>query len=253
MGRQEPPDFSSVASAYAMHRPRYPAGLFAWLASEVDRHELAWDTATGNGQAALGLAEHFDRVIATDVSAEQVKHGLPHPRVEYRVATSERSGLPEDSADVIATAAAIHWFDLPRFYDEVRRVARPGAVAAAWTYHIGYVAPPFDELFHWFYFEVVGPYFAAGARLVDDRYAAIHLPGEEIEAPPFETRALWTHAQMLDFVRTWSGVHAYREASGADPVELLAPRALEIWGDPDRAMEVRWPIYVRAARVSARG
>lgn len=140
--RQEPPDSSPVASAYATSRPGYPAELFARLASLVERHELAWDTATGNGQAAIGLAEHFDRVIATDVSAERLRHGLPYPRVEDRVATSERSGLRDRSVDVIATAAAIHWFDLPRFYAEVRRVARPGAVAAAWTYHIGYVAPP---------------------------------------------------------------------------------------------------------------
>lgn len=60
------PDFSPLARSYAAFRPAHPGELFAWLASVVLRRDLAWDTATGNGQAALGLAEHFERVVATD-------------------------------------------------------------------------------------------------------------------------------------------------------------------------------------------
>ena len=64
--------FSGHAVEYAKFRPRYPDKLFEYLASISPRHGLAWDCATGNGQAAVGLIRHFDSVIATDASARQI-------------------------------------------------------------------------------------------------------------------------------------------------------------------------------------
>jgi methylase of polypeptide subunit release factors len=90
----EGPDFTEIAESYSESRPGYPSELFAWLASVVPSRDVAWDTATGNGQAALGLAEHFDRVIATDRCEAQILHAKPHSHVEYRVAQAETSGLP---------------------------------------------------------------------------------------------------------------------------------------------------------------
>ena len=68
------PDFSPLAETYARARPRYPDELYAWISSQVPRRELAWDAATGNGQAAVGLARHFARVVATDISPGQIAH-----------------------------------------------------------------------------------------------------------------------------------------------------------------------------------
>ena len=51
--------FSGHAVEYAKFRPHYPDELFEYLALISPRHELAWDCATGNGQAAVGLARHF--------------------------------------------------------------------------------------------------------------------------------------------------------------------------------------------------
>ena len=142
----EVPDFSGVSAEYAAARPLYPSELFDWLASCVNRRESAWDTATGSGQAAIGLAPHFARVIATDVSAGQLRHAKQHPRIEYRVAPAEESGLAAESIDLAVAAAAIHWFDLDRFYAEVGRVVRRGGVLAAWTYHVADVSPPLDGI-----------------------------------------------------------------------------------------------------------
>ena len=60
--------FSAISDEYAAYRPRYPEGLFTTLAGAVPRHELAWDCATGTGQAATELARWFDRVVASDAS-----------------------------------------------------------------------------------------------------------------------------------------------------------------------------------------
>ena len=73
--------FSRGAAAYAEFRPRYPRALFVWLAASAPGRSLAWDCATGTGQAAIGLADDFARVVATDASAAQVASAVRHPRV----------------------------------------------------------------------------------------------------------------------------------------------------------------------------
>lgn len=243
------PDFSRLAESYSAGRPGYPAELFAWLASTVSGRRLAWDSATGGGQAALGLASHFDRVIATDRSEAQIRHARSHPRVEYRVGPAEASGLPANSVDLAVSAAAVHWFDLERYGREVRRVSRPGGVVAAWTYHVAHVEPPFDDVLWPFYRDVVGPHFASGARLVDERYEAIDLPGRRLDAPAFVATATWTAAEILRFVRTWSGVQACIDATGEDPVAELAPRVQRVCGGPDVAHRLRFPLYLLASRL----
>ncbi|HEY6066574.1 MAG TPA: class I SAM-dependent methyltransferase, partial [Thermoanaerobaculia bacterium] len=176
-----PDHFSGVAGAYAEHRPRYPDRLFEWVAGLAPRRELAWDCATGNGQAALGLADHFERVIATDASPAQIAAAVPHPRVEYRVAPAESSGLAAESADVVTVGQALHWFDRPAFYAEVRRVLRPGGVLAAWTYgHCLLGDPSADAAMRRFYSETVGPCWPPERALVDEGYRSIELPFEEI-------------------------------------------------------------------------
>ena len=245
----EVPDYSQVSEEYAASRPSYPPELFEWLAAAVPRRGTAWDTATGNGQAAWGLAAHFEHVIATDISASQLRFARRHPRIEYRVAPAETSGLAAASVDLVVAAAAIHWFDLPRFYDEVRRVTQRGSVVAAWTYHVAHVEAPLDKVLWPFYRDVVAAHFAKGARLVDDRYAGILLPGGPLSVPSFRISVKWTAQDVLRFVRTWSGVQSYMAVSKRDPVEDLVDPVEDALGGRDRVRELRWPVYLRAARL----
>ena len=76
--------FSKGSSEYRQYRPQYPDRLFSWLAASCNEHELAWDCATGNGQAAVQLAGHFRQVIATDASREQIANSMEHDGVDYR-------------------------------------------------------------------------------------------------------------------------------------------------------------------------
>jgi ubiquinone/menaquinone biosynthesis C-methylase UbiE len=243
------PDFSPLARQYAQSRPTYPAELFSYLAGLVDRRRLAWDCATGNGQAALDLVKHFERVVATDVSAEQIRHAAPYPQIEYRIAQAEQSGLDDQSVDLVTVASAIHWFDLDRFYAEVRRVVCSGGVLAAWTYHVGYVEPPFDEIFWRFYRDVISPYFAPGAKLVDERYETITLPGEPIAGANFSVSAKWNLKQMLAFIASWSGTQQYLKARGEDPVAQIAEELEHLWGGHGNVHTVRWPLYMQISRI----
>jgi len=243
------PDFSPIAGQYARSRPGYPAELFGYLASLVEPRRLAWDCATGNGQAARGLARHFGRVIATDVSDEQIRHAAPHPKIEFRVATSEQSGLGDASVDLVTVASALHWFDLEKFYAEARRVTRPGGVVAAWSYHIGHVEPPFDDLFRRFYIDVLFPYFGTGARLVDQKYETVTLPGKPLDPGRFSVSVRWNLDQLLAFIRSWSGTQQYTRERGEDPVGSILEELERLWGDRGKVRTVRWPLYLRVSRL----
>src|SRR5438105_4175003 len=117
--------FSKRADRYAIYRPHYPAELFAWIASLAPEHLLAWDCATGNGQAAQGLSHHFRKVIATDASKEQIKHAARDSGIVYCVATAEDPPLLSSIPDAITVAQALHWMHPERFFAQVRRILKP--------------------------------------------------------------------------------------------------------------------------------
>ncbi|MBA3345211.1 MAG: class I SAM-dependent methyltransferase [Gemmatimonadales bacterium] len=241
--------FSIIAAEYAAYRPRYPEPLFDSLAALAPRRDLAWDCATGSGQAAVGLARLFDRVIATDASRSQVERATPHPRVSYSQASAEASGLPAGSAALITVAQALHWLDLPGFYAEARRVLAPGGLLAVWTYGRHRVdGGPIDALLNQFYDQIVGPYWAPERRHVESGYRTLPFPFDELalDVPPMV--ACWTLPQMLGYMGTWSAVVRCAEVTGSNPVPALGDRLAPHWnaGAPVRRLE--WPLYVRAGR-----
>ena len=244
-----PDHFSGVAPDYAEYRPLYPDALFDWLARIAPGRERAWDCATGSGQAAVPLALRFDVVVATDASAGQIAAAAKNPRIEYRVAPAEASGLDAESVDLVTVAQALHWFDRPAFYAEVRRVLRPEGVLAAWTYgHPVLDDPRADAVFQRFYSETVGPWWPKERALVDAGYRTIDFPFPEVEAPPFPMETRWPLGALLGYVATWSAVTRYRAARGGDPVADLGGALAPAWGDPDEPRRIRWPLSLRAGR-----
>lgn len=239
--------FSGAARGYADYRPSYPPALFEWLASVVPGRDLVWDCATGNGQAAVGLAPHFARVVASDASAAQIANRRAHPGVDYYVALAEASALRAGTCDLVTVAQSVHWFDFGRFYGEVRRVAKPGGVLALWTYTRFRVDAAVDALIDPFYTDVVGPYWPPERSYVDDCYRTIPFPFEEIAAPPIDLITEWSVEQAMLYLGTWSAVQRYKRERGSDPVAGLAPALTQRWGAGTRS--VRWPVHLRVGRV----
>jgi SAM-dependent methyltransferase len=241
--------FAAVSKEYAKFRPRYPRALFDWIASLVDRHELAWDCATGNGQAATGLADDFAHVEATDASADQLSHATPDPRIAYRLAPAEHSGLEGSSVDVVTVGQALHWLPLDAFYAEARRVLRPDGVLVAFGYHLpGVGVPEIDRAMTHFHDVIVGPYWRPERQLVVDRLRTVPFPFREIQAPDFEIRFPMTLATFGDFLRTQSATERYKKLVGSDPVPAFEASVVELWGGRDTTREVRFPTFVRAGR-----
>jgi SAM-dependent methyltransferase len=241
--------FSALAPAYAAARPTYPAALFDYLASLAPARHHAWDCAAGNGQATVALAAHFARVTATDASAAQLAQAPAHTAITWRVGLAHDSGLDDASVDLVTVAQALHWIDLPPFYDEVRRVLVPDGLLAVWCYGIQWVEdaainPRLQE----FYESVIGPYWAPERALVETGYRSVPFPFDELAAPEFEMAHDWLLGELLAYIRTWSATAAFVTARGFDPVtpfgESLAPH----WGPSDVRRRVRWPLSLRIGR-----
>jgi SAM-dependent methyltransferase len=241
--------FSGVAGRYADFRPRYPEQLFDHLATLAPRKALVWDCACGNGQATLGLAGCFDRVIATDASKEQIASATPHSGVEYRVALAEQSGLPDEFVDLVTVAQALHWFDLDRFYVEARRALKPGGVIAVWAYGVNEVqGDAVNRLVQDFYFNTVGPYWPPERKLVEEGYRTIPFPFAEITAPVFRMEARWTRDRLLGYFSTWSATNRFIKTTGLNPLEPLAQALGRVWGKTNSTRLVTWPLSVRVGR-----
>ena len=242
--------FSRVSPGYSRYRPRYPAALFDWLASLSPSRALAWDCATGSGQAAAGLAPHFGRVVATDASAAQIASAAPLPHVEYRIAPADRSGLATGSVDLVTCAQALHWLPLEAFYAEVRRVLTREGALAVWGYHVPVVDDgEVDRHIRHFHHVVVGPYWPAARQIVEDRFTTITFPFEEVVAPAFEMRVRWTLEDYAKYLGTQSATDRYRQAhAGRDPVPAFVADVAEAWGGGDHPRDVHFPLFVRAGR-----
>lgn len=232
---------------YAAHRPDYPESLFSYVVSLVRERRTAWDCGTGSGQAAIGLVEHFERVVATDPSPGQLAHARAHPRIEYRQAPADASGLESASVDLVTVAQALHWFDIGRFYAEAQRVLVPGGVIAVWGYGDPLLdSPGLQRTLHEFNHGTLESYWTPERRILLERYRTIPFPFAEVVRPPFTFERRWTLGELAGYLRTWSATARYVEAHDTDPVEAVEAELARQWGNPGKQRAVRWPLYLRA-------
>ena len=241
--------FSKRAHEYARSRPSHPRELFDYLATVTPRRRLAWDCGTGNGQAARELVRHFDQVVGTDASAEQLSHAVPHERIDYRVELAEEASLEAGSVDLVTAAVAVHWFDLERFYATVRRVSAAHGILAVWSYHLPVISSAVDRAVEHYHSDVLGGYWPERFQHVVGRYRTLPFPFEELDPPRFEMRGEWELAQLVGFLESWSAAQRYQEERGHPAPSLITPRLAQAWGEPGTRRPVRWPIFLRVGRV----
>jgi len=240
--------FSPQASDYARFRPVYPPELYAWLAAQAPARQLAVDVGTGNGQAAIALAAHFERVIGVEPSEGQLANATPASRVEYRRGAAEATGVEAASADLLTVAQAFHWFAHDAFFAEVRRVVRPGGSLAVWCYGLTRITPEVDAAVHILYEDLLGPYWEPERKLVETGYRDIAVPFDEIPSPAFAMQQSWTFDHLLGYLGTWSPRKRFAAERGKDALEIALPQLRAAWGAAaERPLD--WPLGVRAFRV----
>lgn len=236
-----------IPQDYVRFRPTYPTELYEALVGLAPGRGLAWDCATGNGQAAVDLSPFFARVVATDRDAAQIAHAMTRENIEYRVASAEASGLADASVDLITVACGVHWFAASGFFAEAARVLRPGGVLAVWTYDgRPRVCPAVDHVVHEISGVALADDFPAGFEHVRGRYRDLPMTLPELDPPRVEATADWTVDEFLGHLGTWSGARAHRRRTGVDAITAAAPEIRAAW--PGGRQRVTWSLHFRIGR-----
>lgn len=240
--------FSAQAAEYARYRPGYPESMFDYFCELAPDRLLAWDCATGNGQAAISLASVFEKVAATDASRQQIDNAFRHPRIEYKVAPAEHSGLDDASVSLITVAQALHWFDLPEFMREARRVLKPGGIIAVWCCNKSLIDEDVTEVIRRYNREILRDFWSDRIELVENGYLTIDFPFQEIPSPEFMGESEWDLHEYTGFLNTWSAAKSYAESHGHSPVDEIFEDLKKAWGPVEQKRKVRWPMQLRVGK-----
>lgn len=239
--------FSGQSKSYAAFRPTYPQALYDFIVKQVKERSTAWDCACGSGQVAQDLADRFGKVFATDHSENQIANAFKKENILYSISPAEKTSFADKQFDLVTVGQALHWFDIPAFFNEARRVSKPGGIVAVWGYSLLSIDKKIDPVIDRFYTSVVGPYWDKERKLVDEKYRTIEFPFTRIDVPKFEFSFMWTIEEFRGYVSTWSSVQKYIKQNEVDPVENLIAEIRSLWGSESK--KVSFPLFVRMGKV----
>jgi len=227
-------NFSVQSSQYAKFRPTYPKELYDFLMAHVDQKNCAWDGATGNGQVAAELSKAFMEVYATDISSKQLEQAPQLANIHYKIESAEHTTFGNQQFDLITIAQAIHWFNFEEFFLEVSRVIKPNGIFAAFGYDLMKINPKIDRLIYYLYEDILGSYWDVERKHIEDGYARIPFPFQEIESPSLSISVDWHFDQLIGYLETWSSLQHYMRENGTNPIELIYDKLKIAWGKPQK-------------------
>lgn len=172
--------------------------------------------------------------------------------MRFAVFPAEKADLPDASVDLVTVAQALHWFRFDDFYREVRRVSKKDGVIAAWAYGRHSIGPKVDRVSQHFFQDVIGKYWPAEIKYIENRYEDVPFPFAQIAAPKFHIELEWSLRDLIRYLYTWSSMQKYVEENRSDPIERLYPLLKEAWekDDATERKKVTWPIYLKVGRIS---
>lgn len=239
-------NFSVQSAGYAQYRPTYPTELYDFLLSLVTNQETAWDCATGNGQVATALAEHFNHVLATDISQNQLSHAVQKENITYLLESSDKSSFADDTFDLITVAQAIHWFDFDAFYSEVKRTLKPFGIIAVFGYGVMKIDEKVDSVIHKLYKTILGQYWDDERSYIDQGYQTLPFPFQELPVPDLSIKTLWNFEQLTGYLNTWSAVQHFQKANGSNPLEEVIAELHLAWGEGNK--DITFPILLKVGK-----
>lgn len=241
-------NFSTISDKYAKFRPNYPQAIFDFLYPLLKEKQKAWDCGTGNGQIAQELAKDFRQVEATDISQSQLGHAHAADNIRYSLQAAESTNFEDDSFDLITVAQAVHWFDVDKFNEEVKRVSKSNGVIAIMGYELNTITPEIDQVIRRFYSDVIGKYWDSERKYLELKYQTIPFPFRELETPEIYNIKLWSFDNLIGYLKTWSAVRHFINANGYDPVNEISNDLKNVWGSAE-VRKVSFPILFRVGRV----
>lgn len=240
-------NFSKQALDYSKFRPQYPQEMIDYIVSFVENKTIALDVATGNGQVAHKLSSYFEKVYATDISQKQLDNAVQVHNIIYIKESAEKTSFREHNFDLITVAQAIHWFDFDAFYKEIYRILKPEGIFAVLGYGLFFTNPESDKILNHFYYNIVGPYWDAERKYLDENYETIPFPFEEIPTQKFENQFLWPFDALIGYLNTWSSVQHYISKNNQNPIDLIYENLKISWQKNDQ--KVTFPLLLRIGKI----
>jgi ubiquinone/menaquinone biosynthesis C-methylase UbiE len=253
-----------LADAYQNARPSYPSAWFTKLAARAGQHKSAWDVGTGNGQAAIGLAEYFEKVTATDINEAQLKRAVKHERISYHhtpTTMSEDQMVAlvggDNSVDLIVAAQAVHYFDLAPFYNVAKRVLRKeGGLIAVFVYNDIIISPEVDSIMKRLV-DSTFPFRTPVMNLAFDGYKTLPFPFESIgmgsEGKPImlDIPHKLSLKGFIGFLRSWQPAMKAKERGVELVTEDLISKFEDAWGDDDDVKDIFYKAHMIVGKLSA--
>lgn len=263
------------AASYLAARPRYPASLYNYVINYCRKHSLdgrlesALDVGCGPGANTAPLLESFEKVNGVDPSPGMIEQAKKQVKEADAARLSFYQGTDTDfannvapkSIDLITVAQAIHWFDAPRFYENVCKALKPNGTISFW----GYLDPVFvdhpevsDLHLECLYGEKsLGPYWEPGRKLLREKLVFADPPTdrfkdiERIEnmslqpdmSSPIELHRQCAFSDYVSLMKTASSYHNWQQANPnvPDVVDQFAEQVkqLENWTD-NTQVTIKW-------------
>ena len=241
--------FSKQSDLYARYRPHYPKELYDYILSFVKEKNIAWDCATGNGQAAVVLADHFKKVIATDISAAQIEKATAKENIEYLVCPAESTPFEENTFDLVAVAQAYHWIKWDEFKKEVTRVCKPGAIVAIWAYYDRITDDEkVDKAVHDFYENVTKPYWDSERKYVEEKYSTVEFDYELLPEKTFDSILYWKRENLIGYISSWSAIQKMIKVNGYSPIPIIEEEVKKLWPEGE-VKKVVFPVYLKLGKI----
>lgn len=241
-------NFSKQANSYAKYRPTYPQELFDFILGKSENKNTAWDCGTGNGQTAKELAKYIGKIFATDTSEKQILNAEKKENIFYSIQPAEQTNFENDFFDLVTVSQALHWFDVNKFYPEVKRVTKPGGWIAVWMYSLASISPEIDNLINIkHYKKTLGSFWDYERKYVDDNYATLPFPFREINTPVFKMPFEWTLDELKGYLNTWSALQKFIAKHNYNPVDELIEEMKPFWRQ--EKMKIVFPVYMRMGQI----
>ena len=239
-------NFSKQAVDYSKFRPQYPDEMIEYIISFVNNKSTALDLATGNGQVAHKLSAYFKKVFATDISQKQLDNAIQADNIMYSKESAEKTSFENRQFDLIVVTQAVHWFDFDSFYKEIFRILKPAGIFAILGYGLFFTNPDSDKILRTFYYDIVGPYWDAERKYLDENYETIPFPFEEIPAQKFQNEFIWSFEILIGYLQTWSSVQHYISKKNQNPIDLIYDELKASWQKNDK--KVKFPLLLRIGK-----
>ncbi|MDG2448263.1 MAG: class I SAM-dependent methyltransferase [Saprospiraceae bacterium] len=208
-----------------------------------------WDCGTGTGQVAYVLAHHFDHVVATDISQNQLENALQKDNINYTRTRSEATGFKPNTFDLITVGQAMHWFDFDAFYREVKRIGKSDGIIAIWGYGLLSAQYEVNELIRKFYSEKIGPYWNKERKHIDNQYSSIPFNFDSIKVNQgFKISTSWSLDNLEGYLNTWSAVKRYVKQNNENPIPQLINQIKPYWAK-EESHRIEFPLFIKIGRI----